>query len=136
MSTNEPIIIRGKCHLHSETGTEGGHWALQDERFIEPPTPEWPHERWSYDGLNYLEDGDHLKIFDPEGSIYWEGSIQLKRYPVFTEAVDVHDESTGANLGIWIHADQAGIDRKFWATPFFKEYRAELIKGLDKTPEV
>ena len=130
---SEPTLIRGKCHLHSETGTEGGHWAVQDERFIvdncECPNgypPNKPHSHWSYDGLIYLEDGDHLKIFDPEGNIYWEGRIQLKRHPVFTEEA----------YGFWIHADQAGIDRKFWATPFFKHYRAELIKGLDKTPEV
>jgi len=132
----EPTLIRGTLHLYSETGTEGGYWAIQDERFITPPTADWPHESWSYDGLHCLDDGDHLKVFDPEGNIYWEGRIQLKKHPVFTEAVDVHDESTGANLGIWIHADQAGIDRKFWATPFFKGYRAELIKGLDRTPEV
>ena len=115
-------LLKGVVHLHSETGTEGGWWAFQDERFIYPPREDWPHESWSYDGLHYLENGDHLKIFDPEGNIYWEGSIQLKMHPVFTEEAN----------GFWIHADQAGIDRQFWARPFFKHYRAELIKGLDK----
>jgi len=113
-----PQVIHGKLHLHSETGTEGGWWAIQDERFIQPPTADWPHERWSYDGLHYLRDGDHLKIFSPDGSVYWEGEINLKPHPVFTEEA----------FGFWIHADQNGIDRKVWATPFFKEYRAELTK--------
>lgn len=120
--------IKGTLHLYSETGTEGGYWAIQDERFIEPPTEDWPHERWSYDGLHSLQDGDHVKIFNPDGTTYWEGDIVLKQHPVFTESVPVHDESTGAVLGVWIHADQSGLDRKFWATPFFKNYKGELIK--------
>ncbi len=121
-------VIRGPLHLYSETGTEGGWWAIQDEHFITPPTEEWPHEHWSYDGLHYLRDGDHLKIFAPDGSIYWEGEVKFKTYPVFTESVPVRDESTGAHLGLWIHADQEGIDRKFWATPFIKGWNGELTK--------
>ena len=29
-------VLNGVLHLHSETGTEGGYWAFQDERFIKP----------------------------------------------------------------------------------------------------
>jgi hypothetical protein len=116
----DPTVIRGTLNLHSETGTEGGWWAIQDERFIQPRTEDWPHERWSYDGLHLLKDGDHLKILAPDGSIYWEGFINLKQYGVFTEEA----------FGFWIHADQSGIDREFWAMPFFKEYKGELVKGI------
>jgi len=116
----EQTIIRGKLHLWSETGTEGGYWALQDERFIEPPTEEWPHERWDYDGLQVLKDGDHLRIFAPDGSIYWEGYVSLRQHSAFTEDAE----------GFWIHADQNGLDRKFWALPFFKEYNGEIIRGV------
>lgn len=28
--------MRGVLHFHSETGTEGGYWAFQDERHITP----------------------------------------------------------------------------------------------------
>ncbi len=35
--------IKGILHLFSETGTEGGYWAIQDENFIFPPTETWPH---------------------------------------------------------------------------------------------
>jgi hypothetical protein len=33
-----PSTVVGQLHLHSETGTEGGYWAIQDERFIMPNT--------------------------------------------------------------------------------------------------
>jgi len=120
--------IKGTLFLYSETGTEGGYWAIQDERFIEPPTETWPTPRWSYDGLYPLQDGDYLKILNPDGTIYWEGTISLKQYPVFTESVPVEDANTGAHLGMWIHADQNGIDRHTWAVPFFKEYKGEVTK--------
>ena len=116
----DPTIIRGTLHLYSETGTEGGYWAIQDEKFIDPPTDAWPHEHWDYDGLHPLEDGDHLKILAPDGSIYWEGYVRLKQHSVFTEEV----------FGLWIHADQSGLERKFWATPFFKNFKGELIRGI------
>jgi hypothetical protein len=120
--------IKGTLHLYSETGTEGGYWAIQDENFIFPPTEEWPHEHWSYDGLHSLKDDDCLKIFNPDGTIYWEGAISLKRYPVFTESVPIHDESANVDLGLWIHADQNGLDRQFWARPFLKNYKGELTR--------
>jgi len=31
--------LKGVCHLFSETGTEGGSWAIQDERFITKNIP-------------------------------------------------------------------------------------------------
>lgn len=31
---NHPTTLKGVCCFHSETGTEGGFWAFQDERFI------------------------------------------------------------------------------------------------------
>ena len=116
---SESTVIRGPLFLWTETGTEGGYWALQDERLIEPATKDWPHEHWSYDGLYVLKDGDHLKILAPDGSVYWEGLISLKQHPVFTEDA----------RSLWIHADQIGIDREFWAEPFFKAYRGELTRG-------
>jgi hypothetical protein len=115
----DPILIRGPLFLWTETGTEGGYWAIQDERLIEPATDEWPHERWSYEGLFVFKDGDHLKIFDPDGGVYWEGLINLKPLPLFTEDA----------YGLWIHADQIGLNRELWALPFFKAYRGELTRG-------
>jgi len=161
MADTRPTL-HGVLHLFSETGTEGGYWAFQDERFITPNTtrfscrkcgaywdkghrPQGPvadeqaagqlsyrgapycapgmHEfelvcpgDWSYEGLHALEDGDELTIYakDDPARIVWQGTIKLRRFPLFTE--DAH--------GLWIHADQEGIDRAEWAKWFFEEYRA------------
>ncbi len=100
-------VLRGVLFFWSETGTEGGYWALQDDCYPK-----------SYDGLHVLEDGDYLKVFNEDGSIRWEGVIQLKSYPAFTEHV----------FNCWIHADQIGTQRQAWADMFFKELKAELQK--------
>jgi hypothetical protein len=165
MSCGRRGSLRGLCHFHSETGTEGGYWAFQDSQFItknvpreyckkcgkyldpqewenlkvtrvlpltqevldgEEPSecPEGQHEReigdsWSYEGLHVLENGDHLTIYSPEDSdeIVWQGTISLRQHPLFTENAS----------GLWIHADQKGVDRETWATWFFKGYPAKLI---------
>lgn len=157
-------MLKGVCCFHSETGTEGGHWAFQDSRYIRknvpmpyckkcgkyldphtsktlravkavlvqeiqkgkgpPECPDGDHERaigdsWSYKGLHILEDGDLLTIFSPEDprQVVWSGTISLRWHRLFSEHAS----------GLWIHADQEGIDRKTWATYFFKEYPAALI---------
>jgi len=108
-------IIEGVLFLHSETGTEGGYWAFQDLKYI------LSKNRWSYEGLHILEDGDNLTIYNPDNKaeVVWSGVIALKQHPLFTESAS----------GLWIHADQAGIDRDVWAEYFFKEYPAKLIPG-------
>jgi len=62
LTTNHPL--RGLLQFWSETGTEGGYWAFQDERFIDPASRDWPFERWRYEGVWVLKDGDELAIFD------------------------------------------------------------------------
>ncbi len=74
-------------------------------------------ETWSYEGLHLLEDGDHLTIYRPGSKAeVWSGVIALKQHPLFTEDAQ----------GMWIHADQKGIDRETWAEYFFKGYAAKL----------
>ncbi len=103
--------LEGILHLHSETGTEGGYWAFQDSLFISG-------EDWSYEGLHILKDGDQLTIYHPDNkNEVWSGVIALKQHPLFTEDA----------RGLWIHADQIGIDRDVWAEYFFKEYPAKLV---------
>ena len=105
--------LKGVCHLHSETGKEGGYWAFQDSRHISADG-----RHWSYNGLHVLKDGDRLTIFDKENpkQIVWSGEISLIQHPLFSQHA----------FGMWIHADQKGIEREKWATWFFKEYPAEL----------
>ncbi len=72
---------------------------------------------WDYKGLHILDDGDKLSIYHPKTNEgVWSGTIELQHYPVFTE----HAE------GLWIHADQKGMDRLSWARFFFEEYPARL----------
>lgn len=75
---------------------------------------------WSYEGLHYLEDGDQLTIYHPDTKKeVWSGVINLKQYDLFTE-----DAS-----GMWIHADQIGIERDVWAEYFFEGYLAKLTSS-------
>lgn len=105
-------MLKGVCYFYSETGTEGGYWAFQDNKYISP-------QGWSYKGLHILKNGDQLTIFSPDNptQVVWSGTISLYQLPLFTEDA----------FGLWIHADQEGVARKIWSTYFFKEYPAELI---------
>lgn len=103
-------VLRGVCEFYSETGTEGGYWAFHENKYLSP---------YSLEGLRILKDGDQLTIFslDNHKQVVWSGTISLRQYPPFTESV----------FGLWIHADQEGVDREVWAAYFLKEYPAELI---------
>lgn len=125
MAENEPqetnpeelLTYKGVCYFFSETGTEGGFWAFQDERFMKPAKDN-QQEQWSYDGLHVLKTGDGLRIFSPDNKdkVVWEGKISLKEYDSFKEDAG----------GLWIHSDQEGIDRNEWFEFFKREYPAEL----------
>jgi hypothetical protein len=169
--------MKGVVHFYSETGTEGGYWAFQDEAYIglenpeerceecgimrsyfertkeekstlmathtrplssaleeeEWKTPEecekgnhiwvplFPNGMWSYEGLHVLGDRDRLTIFSKENpeEVVWSGEIALVQHELFTEDA----------RGMWIHADQAGIERETWSQWFFAENPAELIQA-------
>jgi hypothetical protein len=63
--------------------------------------------------------GDRLKVFNGDGSVRWEGDIQLKSYPPFSESAS----------NLWIHSDQVGVERQLWAEMFLDELKAELKKS-------
>ena len=106
-----PVVLEGVCFYWSEQGIEPC-WAFQESKHIIPPTTEWPHERWSYEGLWKLENGDHLTIFDRKTGkkIVWSGFISLRT----------------DRLGR-IH--QRDVPRKKWTRWFNKEYPAKLTPG-------
>lgn len=116
--------LRGQCCFHSETGTESGYWAFQDEKFIKNSGAGFPLEQWSYEGLHILENGDLLTIFMPDdpAQIVWEGEIDLEEFSVFTKSA----------YGLWIHSDQKGVNRNRWAMWFFKQNHAKLVKRSGK----
>jgi hypothetical protein len=68
-----------------------------------------------------LENGDELTIFSKENpsEVIWSGRIALQPFPAFSEEAN----------GLWIHADQAGLERETWARWFLEQYPAELISA-------
>lgn len=108
---------KGKIHFFSETGTEGGSWAFQDEAHIKPDGS------WSYDGLHILKNGDHLTILNPQdGDPIWDGIISLEQFPVFSQAIN----------NLWVHSAQKGISKQTWMDWFSNEYPAVLEKYEDR----
>ena len=94
--------LRGVCHFYSDFGA--GRFAFQDAEHISEGG-----ERWFFEGLHLLEEGDHLTIYskkDPS-KVVWEGTVsqrQLRR-----------------------------INRKTrWARWFLKEYPAKLATRIYK----
>ena len=80
-------------------------------------------DSWSYEGLHILQNGDRLTIYHPDDNKeVWSGVINLKQHYLFTEHAS----------GMWIHADQIGLQRDVWAEYFFREYRATLIPVKDQ----
>jgi hypothetical protein len=63
--------MKGVCFLHSETGTEGGRWAMQEDGFADKDG------YWGYEGLRYLEEGDDFTVFADDGSVLFHGIIHL-----------------------------------------------------------
>ena len=116
MACKKPKLLKGVCHLFSETRTEGRYWAFQDSKFIKKVGEK---EDWSYDGLHVLRSGDWLTIYDKEkpGKIVWEGVVSLKPRTSFDEHV----------RGWRVHSTPLNADKEKWADYFFKEYPAELI---------
>jgi hypothetical protein len=94
-------MISGTLFFWTETGVERGMYALQDERFITPP----PKERWSYEGLYPLKTGDRLKAFNPDKTIYWEGTVRLDK-----------------------KGDPVGVDMVVWNSMFIGELRGEIVR--------
>lgn len=110
---------KGVLTFYSETGTEGGYWAFQDEKFIEPASITFPDGHWLYEGLHVLENGDDLTIYgkDEKEGIIWHGLISLTPFSVFEQDA----------FGMWIHSDQIGVERETWTRWFMQEYPATLV---------
>ena len=111
--------LHGVTFFWSETGTEGGHWAFQDSKYItQHPTL---GTQFGYEGLHVLHEGDYLTIYDKTDSkkVMWEGKIELSLLPLFQEDA----------FGCWIHNDQRGISRADWAKMFMEQHPAKLVKG-------
>lgn len=54
---------KGACFLFSETGTEGGWWAMQEDGFATED------RHWKYEGLQYLREGDDFTVYADNGGV-------------------------------------------------------------------
>jgi hypothetical protein len=61
--------MKGVCFFFSETGTEGGWCAMQEDGFV----TEDGH--WKYEGLQYLEEGDDFTVYADDGCVLFHGVI-------------------------------------------------------------
>ena len=120
--------MKGVCFLHSETGTEGGRWAMQQDGFADEDG------YWSYQGLQYLEEGDDFTVFAEDGSVLWHGIIhrdsKTGRIPrqVIHMGKLINDRSWKQQVvgGMWVHWIQKGMDPEAWGELFIGEKRCVL----------
>lgn len=126
--------MKGVCFLFSETGTEGGWWAMQKDGF----TTEDGH--WSYQGLEYLEEGDDFTVYDEDGSVLFHDTIhqdsKTGRIPrqVLRGGKLVNDRTWKQQVvgGFWVHWIQKGKDPDAWGELLIGEKRC-LLRRKEKS---
>lgn len=112
--------LSGTLLAFFETGTEGVLWSLQDDVNV------------GYDGLHVLEPGDHLKVFAKDGSIAWEGNIELeyereyKPYPKNPK----YGQQVEPIYGMYVHGFQVGVEPAIWSQMFHDQLKAEWRKKV------
>lgn len=102
------ISIDGELEGFYETGTEGVIWSL------------WDNTKSGYDGLHYLQPGDHFVIYAHDGTVAWEGDILWDRQVGRITAPTNPNYRGQAALGMWVHGIQQGFEPDAWATFFFQ----------------
>lgn len=127
--------MKGVCLLFSETGTEGGCWAIQKDGFV----TEDGH--WKYEGLEYLQEGDDFTVYGDDGSVLFHGIIHKDSKTgaiprqVIRKGKLVNDHTWKQQVvgGFWVHWIQKGIDPEAWGE-LFNGYKRCLVKR-DETRE-
>ena len=144
--------MKGVLTFHTETGTEGGYWAFQDERFIKQNQPFGYCKKCGI-SLKYTEEHpDKLsekqksceheeyvgEMWDYKGLHILHNGDHLKIYSkdkpeeiVWEGTINLkeYDPFVEDVFGFWMHSDQIGEKREEWAERFFRDYPAELEIG-------
>jgi hypothetical protein len=115
-------VYEGSLEAWFETGTEGLVWVLDEDGFE------------SYAAMRFVEEGDHLTVFRPDGEVAFEGVIRCDRETGRPGPEDNCGRSQQSALGFWVHWIQEGWDPGDWAEMFLKEYRA-ILKKSENPPE-
>jgi hypothetical protein len=127
--------MRGVCFLFSETGTEGGWWATQEDGFVTEGENEG--EQWSYEGLRILGEGDDFTVYGDDDSVLFHGIIHRDNK---TGAVSRRKGNAVTRIsrkqqvvgGMWVHWIQKGMDSEAWGELFIGEKRC-LVRRRWKT---
>lgn len=82
--------LKGVLHFHSETGTEGGCWAFQDEQHIhyDPVLPYAQPHMTVYDADNRSREGRVIKAWKPDGRLLPDPAV----HEAFTDAIGANIE--------------------------------------------
>ncbi len=105
-----------------ETGTEGTVWTLQE------------NGEKDYDGLQTIEEGDFLRIYNGKGKVIFSNFITADLKAGWKEYPKNPGHGQPCALNRWVHWTQKGWKPDNWAMLFLKEdfgekpLRAELIK--------
>lgn len=128
--------MKGVCFLYSETGTEGGWWAMQKDGFAD-------HDgSWSYEGLRDLEEGDNFTVYADDGSVLFHGVIHRDTKTgsiprqLIRNGQPVNDEKWEQQVvaGMWVHWLQRGMDPESWGALFIGEKRC-LLRREESDPK-
>lgn len=105
-----------------ETGCEGLMWVLKKDG------------EKGYEALEFLEAGDHLTIYNEDGSVLFEGKIVPDYEAGWQEYPLNPGQGQPCALGFWIHWTQKGWKPDDWATLFIRgdkpSLRAKLIRKM------
>lgn len=120
--------MKGVCFLFSETGTEGGWWAMQEDGFADKDGS------WSYEGLRDIEEGDDFTVYADDGSVLFHGIIhrdtETGAIPrqLIRNGPRVSDGTRKQQVvgGMWVHWIQKGMDPDAWGALFIGEKRCLL----------
>ena len=99
---------------------EGPRWILKEPEFL------------SQREFLILHDGDHLTVYNPDGSIRWQGVIALEYESGFVPYDD--DDPTIGTQSVFdqtVHGCQRGVDLRQWAAMFMRP----LETGEDRKQE-
>ncbi len=108
----------GRLEPFFETGTEGMCWLLVEDG------------KFSYDALVSIDNCDHLKIYNSDDAVAFDGIIDQDHKAGWTEFPQNPGHGQPSALGYWIHWTQKGWNPDDWAALFFN-YNIKTEKRSD-----
>jgi hypothetical protein len=125
--------MKGVCLLFSETGTEGGWWAMREDGLV---TEDGDGE------LQSLEEGDDFTVYADDGSVLFQGVIhkdtttgavprQVLRNGKLVNHSTWKQQVVG---GMWVHWVQSDVDPEIWGELFVGDKRC-LLRREESTAQ-